>query len=316
MKDLKYTPADLKAMQAWPLARKIQVAQTRIIEWHQRHEGKVFVSVSGGKDSTVLLDLARRCHPDIEAVYVDTGLDFPEVRRFAMAKPNVTVLKPKRRFNAVVREYGWCYPSKDVANTVYYARRGSAWAKLRLDGVNADGSPSKWRKSHYVKWKYLVESPFKISAKCCGIMKEQPLNAYGRKTGKHPIVGTLAEESERRKQAWLQTGCNNFSPKHPVSKPMSFWTNQDVLAYIRGFHLPIASVYGEIVEDAKGRLYTTGEQRTGCVFCPVGCHLDKVNRFQRMKNTHPKLHKYCMEQLGLAEFLKYIGVEGWACSID
>jgi 3'-phosphoadenosine 5'-phosphosulfate sulfotransferase (PAPS reductase)/FAD synthetase len=310
MKDLKYTPADLKIMQAWPLARKVQVAQTRIMEWHQRYGGKVSVSVSGGKDSAVLLDLARRCCPDIEAVYVNTGLDFPEVRSFAINMSNVTVLKPKRRFDEVVREHGWRYPSKDVANTVYYARQGSAWAKHRLEGINADGSPSKWRKSHYTKWQYLVDSPFKISAKCCGIMKEQPLNEYGRKTGKHPIVGALAEESERRRQAWLQTGCNNFSAKQPVSKPMSFWTNQDVLTYIRNFNIPIASVYGEIKEDKKGRLYTTGEQRTGCVFCPVGCHLDKVNRFQRMRKTHPKLHKYCMDVLGLGAFLKYIGVEG------
>jgi hypothetical protein len=44
------------------------------------------------------------------------------------------------------------------------------------------------------------------------------------------------------------------------------------------------------------------------VFCPVGCHLDKVNRFQRMATTHPKLHEYCMDALGLGAFLDYIGV--------
>jgi len=47
----KYTKEDLKIMQSWPLERKIRVTQTRIIEWYQRFEGKVYVSFSGGKDS-------------------------------------------------------------------------------------------------------------------------------------------------------------------------------------------------------------------------------------------------------------------------
>jgi 3'-phosphoadenosine 5'-phosphosulfate sulfotransferase (PAPS reductase)/FAD synthetase len=56
----KHTPEDLKIMQAWPLQRKVQVTQTRIIEWYMRWGGQVFISFSGGKDSTVLLDLERR----------------------------------------------------------------------------------------------------------------------------------------------------------------------------------------------------------------------------------------------------------------
>ena len=308
MKELKHTSEDLKTMQAWSLERKIRVSQTRIVEWYHRFDGKASVSISGGKDSTVLIDLARRCFPDIEAVYVDTGLDFPEVRKFAVDTPNVTILKPKMRFDEVVREHGWCYPSKDVSLTIYYAQKGSQWAIDRLNGVNPDGTPSKYRQSHYAKWAFLLDSPFKISANCCGIMKEAPLEKHRRETGKHPIIGTMASESERRKQAWFQTGCNNFDSKKPVSKPLSFWTNQDVLQYIRDYKIPIASVYGDIVEDKKRRLKTTGEQRTGCVFCPVGCHRDKVNRFQRMAVTHPKLHKYCMNALGLGAFLDYIGV--------
>ena len=304
----KHNAGDLKIMQAWPLSRKIMVTQTRIMEWYYRFDGKVSVSISGGKDSAILLDLARRCFPDIEAVYVNTGLDFPEVRKFAVDTPNVTVLQPKMRFDDVVREHGWCYPSKDVAHTIYYARKGSRWALERLNGVNADGSPSEWRKSHYKKWAFLLDAPFKISANCCGIMKEAPLDKYRKETGRQPIVGTMATESTRRRQAWFQTGCNNFDSKQPVSKPLSFWTNDDALRYIRDYKLPIASVYGDIVEDGGGRLTTTGEQRTGCVFCPVGCHRDKINRFQRMAVTHPKLHEYCMDALGLGAFLDYIGV--------
>lgn len=304
----KHTREDLKIMQSWTLARKISVTQTRIIEWYQRFEGKVAVSFSGGKDSTVLLDLARRCYPDIEAIYVNTGLDYPEVRKFAVNTPNVTVLRPIMKFDEVVHEYGWCFPSKDVADKIYHARKGAKWALNCLQGVNMDGSPNRWRQSHYKKWIFLLEAPFKISANCCDIMKEIPLDKYQRDTGKKPLMGTMAIESERRRYGWLQTGCNNFDSKRPVSKPISFWTNQDILQYIRDYSIPIASVYGSIVEDSKGRLSTTGEQRTGCVFCPAGCHLNKVNKFQRLAKTHPKMHDYVINKLGLKELLDYVGV--------
>jgi hypothetical protein len=69
------------------------------------------------------------------------------------------------------------------------------------------------------------------------------------------------------------------------------------------------------VEDEKGGLKTTGCSRTGCVFCMFGCHLEKEpNRFQMLKETHPKLHEYMLKPvseggLGLKEVLDYIGVK-------
>ena len=295
-------------MQAWPLWKKIQVTQTRIMEFYYRFEGKVFIAISGGKDSCVLGDLARRCFPDIEAVFCDTGLEFESVRKVALNTLNVTVIKPTMRFDEVVRTHGWCFPSKDVARSVYYARKGSQWALNRFLGINDDGTPSKYRQSHYVKWAYLVDAPFIISDNCCDVMKLAPFRKYEKESGKRSIVGTMAVESERRKQAWLKSGCNHFDTKHPISKPMSFWTTQDVLEYIQKYNIPIASVYGDILADKKGLLTTTGETRTGCVFCPAGCHREKTNRFQRMAQNHPKLHDYCMNALGLGAFLDYIGV--------
>jgi len=304
----KHTSEDLKIMQAWPLWKKIQVTQAKIIEWHFRFNGMVSVSISGGKDSAVLLDLARRCFPDIEAVFVDTGLEYPEVREIAKSTENVTVLRPALRFDEVVKIHGWCYPSKDVAHTIYYARKGSEWALRRMKGLGPDYLPNGFNHDRYGKWAFLLDAPFIISAKCCDIMKENPLHRFSKVSGKYPIIGMMAIESQRRRKAWFQTGCNGFDTKQPKSKPLSFWTEQDILQYIRQYNIPIASVYGDIVEDKKGRLSTTGEKRTGCTFCPVGCHRDKINRFQRMSQTHPKLYDYCMNALGLGAFLDFIGV--------
>lgn len=59
---------------------------------------------------------------------------------------------------------------------------------------------------------------------------------------------------------------------------------------------------------------TTGEKRTGCMFCGFGCHLEKSpNRFERMKSTHPQIWNYCIRPkdqggLGMGEVLDFIHV--------
>ena len=110
-----------------------------------------------------------------------------------------------------------------------------------------------------------------------------------------------------RKQSWIRNGCNAFESREPLSQPMAFWTEQDVLEYIDYFHLEIASCYGKIIRvDYKGRnvdeskcktckLATSGCARTGCVYCAFGLHSERgETRFQRLARTHPKLYEYCI----------------------
>ncbi len=107
-------------MQSWDLDRKIQVTTARIMEWYEHYNGLVYVAFSGGKDSTVLLDLVRRIYPDVPAVFCDTGLEFPEIRQFAMSVNNVVVLRPEMNFKKVIETYGYPIVSKRVADTVEY----------------------------------------------------------------------------------------------------------------------------------------------------------------------------------------------------
>lgn len=130
----KHTPEDLRTMQAWTLERKIQVTQTRIIEWYQHWEGQVYVSFSGGKDSTVLLDLVRRVYPEVEAVFLDTGLEFPEIRKFVKTINNVTWVRPKMAFSDIIKKCGYPIISKETSERVHYAKRGKAWAINALNG--------------------------------------------------------------------------------------------------------------------------------------------------------------------------------------
>lgn len=163
------------------------------------------------------------------------------------------------------------------------------------------------------KYKFMLEADFEISNRCCSVMKKRPFALYGKKTGKVGMTAQMASESRLRTQKWLQNGCNAFNTKHPISNPMSFWTEQDVLLYIYQNKIPIASVYGEVVKEVEvegqldfedlgifelGRptLRTTGCNRTGCMFCGFGCHLEPPGegRFERLKVTHPKIYDYIM----------------------
>lgn len=285
----------LKELQSLPLYRKIGITVARILEWYNRWDGKVFISFSGGIDSTVLLDIARKCIPDIEAVFVDTGLEYPELREFVKTIDNVTWVKPAKRFDEVIKEYGYPVISKEVSKNLEYAQRGAEWARKYMKGLDTYGNANEWR-SRYTKYEYLIDAPFKISAKCCDIMKKAPAHLYARKTGKKAILGTMASESQLRRTEWIKHGCNSYGGRHPHSTPMAFWTKEDVLAYLYYYKIPYASVYGDIVMDKHCKLYNTGVARTGCVFCMYGLHLEKEpNRFQQLKQTHPKLWEYCLK---------------------
>ena len=175
----------------------------------------------------------------------------------------------------------------------------------------------------------MLDAPFEVSDHCCSVFKKNPSRSYEKQSGRVPILGQMAEESRKRAQGWLKTGCNAFEAKRPQSNPMAFWTEQDVLAYIKKYHVTICSVYGDVIEDNSNndnidgqmrfddlspefwsdemqqpKLKTTGCDRTGCMFCGYGCHLEKPGegRFERMKKTHPQIYDYIMrptEQGGL-----------------
>ena len=205
------------------------------------------------------------------------------------------------------------------------------------------GQKSQFNKE---KWLPMVYMPFMISHYCCFKMKKSPMKQYQHKNNLYPILGTLAEESRVRKQAWIRHGCNAFEGSSPTSQPLSFWTEQDILAYIvkyadsiiemrkkalfsrvgtddisvllasgltlgqtieKDYSSPIASVYGDIVSVVDGDEYQpkdmmgnvgcnlkcTGCQRTGCIFCGFGFHLDKgETRFQMLARTHPRQYEY------------------------
>ena len=128
----KRTKEDLRELQALPLDLKILKTKNRIKEYYDFFGGQVYVSFSGGKDSTVLLHIAREIYPDIEAVFVNTGLEYPEIQRFVKTFDNVTILRPKMRFDEVIKKYGYPIISKEVSQRIYEYRHNPSGCMVIL----------------------------------------------------------------------------------------------------------------------------------------------------------------------------------------
>lgn len=286
------TKEELRNLQALPLELKVAKTQARIKEWVEHYgEDKVYVSFSGGKDSTVLLHLCRELYPNIPAVFVNTGLEFPEIQSFVKSFDNVTILYPKMSFSEVIKTKGYPIISKAVAHIIAIARSSPNGATAQ-NFVYTDHPTSKY---NVYRYRQLLETDFIISDQCCYVMKKNPVRKYGRESKRFPLVATMAYESVTREKAWLKDGCNSFNIEHPVSSPMSFWEESDVLQYIKQNNLKIASCYGNIIQDTTTcSLCTSGCDRTGCIFCGFGAHIEKESRFKRLKETHPKQYNYCI----------------------
>ena len=310
-----FTKEDLKRFQAESLDDKYQRTLAKVSEWFARWNDEVYVSFSGGKDSTVLADIcARWCaivNTPLYLVFVDTGLEYPEIRhhvkdfaQWLRDKYNIEVvldiLRPEMQFHEVIKRYGYPIISKEISECVSQGRsaleRGDGVYNYRLLKLQGKALDKEGRPSLYNKQKYepLLYTDFLCSHECCNVMKKKPAKQYAKHTGRKPITAQMAEESNLRTQQWLKNGCNGFKMKSPISNPMSFWTEQDVLQYIFEENLPIAPVYGEVVH-IDNKFITTGCNRTGCMFCAFGCHLEKSpSRFEKLKETHPRQYEYCI----------------------
>lgn len=349
----KHLPHDLKQMQSLPLEAKIMMSTKRTEAWFIHWCENVYVSFSGGIDSTVLADLvARVCARygyKLYLLFVNTGLEYPEIQKFVkffaewlrntyQIDVQLDIVRPKMRFDEVLKKHGYPVISKSVSHAVGIAKRNPD-GKVMQNVFN----PENKGRFGFHKYKFLIDSDIPASDECCNVMKKAPAKKYSKETGRMPILGTMADESSLRYSKWLKYGCNAFEGKNPSSQPLSFWTKQDILHYIKKFNVPYCPVYGDIIPTSKEEqhegqlttfdvlndyegtdLTTTGCDRTGCIFCMFGCHLEKEpNRFQRLKETHPRQYEYCIkggemvdgkwqpskEGLGLGKVLDFIGVK-------
>lgn len=283
----------LKRLQKIPLDQKVNISLQRIDKFINGMKENVYVSFSGGKDSTVLLHLVRQINPNIKAVFVDTGLEYPEIRDFVKTVDNVEWLKPKYTFKEVIDKYGYPLPSKDVAQKIEEVKHTKSTKLLnkRLYGTDK-GNIGKIPE----KWKFLIDAPFECSKKCCNYLKLNPSKRYEKENNVFPFIGIMASDSVNRYNTIIENGCTVFDGNRPHSYPLFHWNEEDIWQYIKEKNIPYS------------KIYDMGYDRTGCMFCMFGYWhpSNKNNRFTRMKETHPKQYNYCMNKLGLKDIINYV----------
>lgn len=297
----RHTAEELKEMQSYPLSMKIALTKDRIRGWYKEYNGNVFVSRSGGKDSDVLGHIVKSMYPDVPQVFINTGLEWDSVRKHGIEVSD-KVLYPEMNFVEVIKKYGYPVIGKEVAQRVCEARE-------KPDGESARRFTDCEHNRRYPEFSmegyaWLLEAPFLISHRCCRIMKKNPSKNFEKQTGMKPFVGTLADESRLRRSNWIRHGCNAFDLSRPVSAPLSFWTENDILQYIKDYNVDIADVYGNVVYEKDGYIYyenlfgdgnlaLTGLERTGCCFCLFGISRDK-ERLLKLKEIEPKKYNFVM----------------------
>jgi 3'-phosphoadenosine 5'-phosphosulfate sulfotransferase (PAPS reductase)/FAD synthetase len=276
---------ELRERQAWPLEQKIDHS-LGVIEQFVSRLGKdnVYVSFSGGKDSTVLLDLCRIIYPDIKAVFCNTGNEYPDIVYFVRDKikngENIEIIQPKIKPKDVLAKYGFPLVSKEQSRCVRDIRTTKS-QKLRNYRLNGDNGRKAGTLSK--KWKYLIEEPYMTSHYCCHKLKKEPFRNYDRDNNVSPILGIMADESMQRTTAYINNGsCNMFREGNGKSMPLSIWLEKDIWDYIKMRKLPIAEIYYK------------GAKRTGCMFCGYGCQFKNDNRLKLVYDMYPKMYSLFM----------------------
>jgi len=328
----------MQALQSLPYEVKVKKAKQRIREFIYGCDQlgyNTHVSV-GGLDSITLLCLIRSMGIDIPAVSVSTLEDKSIIQ--VHKQLGVIMLKPLKTKHEVLQDEGFPVISKKIATKIMALQEpteknatirhaiitGECGEKGHFATNSRMQLPQKWLElfggyeNENEGTNYQIP-PFKVSSKCCEIMKERPCDMWAKENNSKPFLGLMASEGGRRQEALEEHGCNYFGKTTIRSAPFAPFLRNDLLQLALDLNVPIPEIYGHIERDPNGNLKTTGAQRTGCEMCGFGIHMEKrPHRFDKLYDRNPKawdywMYKCCTDEngnkYGWGLVLDYIGVE-------
>lgn len=266
---------------ALPLSQKILLSKSRIRDFYDHFDGQVFLCFSGGKDSQVLGEIIREMsggYRDIEFVFFNTHNEHPSVREI-VDRYGATVVDVPTTPAEVVREYGYPLFNKEIAKFIYDIQRNVPYTN------DPNAKNAKLIAQISEKYADFINSPLRISHKCCDILKKLPSLEFSRRTGKHPILATLAVESHMRFIQYLNHGCNSFEGKIQ-STPLGFWSSANILEFVAQRNMKLAKVYKQGISHGlfgSGQCKLYGATQTGCMFCGFGKGVDFAYKVLKAK---------------------------------
>lgn len=293
-------------------------------------EWKVLISFSGGKDSTVLLDLVVKIHKKIKSkvklipAYA-YEITFPETLVFIKKiisnyqKKNkylqeLLLAKPKLPWFEILKQKGYPIYSKQISvilnrikkvkskngltrwifgiNTSRYKLSKNRLFLLdnRMKDFTSCIPTNKFDEFYNYFKNSLLINDYDYSEKCCDYVKG------GLKHNKTPsFVGTMASESELRKKSWIHNGCNILNGHKLLSRPLSLFETKDIWKYIYKNRIQINKIYGykPSAKTYENSISSLKYERLGCISCPYGSHLEtnkKLNRFQTLYHQSKQLY--------------------------
>lgn len=336
------TYEEMAQLQSLPYELKIQHAENKAKEFYYAARDRlgkdVHVSV-GGLDSITLFLFLRHIGLSVPGISVSILEDksIQEVHRTL----GIEAIAPYKSKAAVIQEFGFPVISKAKASKIELLQTPNNPKQTFIHAIMTGDMgeqggyghskklklPDKWLRLFAGLYQehrpdmYCKVAPFKVSAKCCKHMKEDPCDAWARENESVPYLGLMASEGGQREHGLVKNGCNYYGKTTIRSCPFAIFTRKDLLRLALELDVPVPKAYGEIAKRSDGTLYTTRAQRTGCSMCGFGIHIEKrPHRFDRLREDNPKEWEYWMyrcakddntgEMYGWGRVLDWIGV-GW-----
>lgn len=268
------------------------------------------VSISGGADSDIMLDLCQKVGIMERMTYVwfDTGLEYEATkehlfdleRKYQIAIRRLKAVKP---IPLCCHTYGQPFLSKYISEQMARLQRHNfMWEDLPYETLrecyHGCDTALKWWCNLYDKpgftrpsqfsigrnkglKEFIVENPphFPISSKCCHYAKKMTSQQFAKQNGTDLSV-TGVRKSEGGIRATAYDGC--FSAKDYTGiatyRPL-FWYPNDA-----------KKQYEDVFQIEHSRCYTAyGMKRTGCVGCPYNPKI--LEELAVISHFEPKLYR-------------------------
>ncbi len=269
---------------------------------------KIAVSVSGGSDSDIIIDLCKRLDPySINTVYVfvNTGLEYQATKdhlKYLEGRYGITIhrLPAKMPIPLAIKEYGQPCFSKTASEYIHrlqlhdfqwedepfevllkkYPRCDSAlrwWCNKKGEGSMFGINRNKWLKE------FLIAHPptFAISNMCCQKSKKDTMHDMFEEINPDlAIVGIRKAEGGARAGISSCFASSNEKQDYDTYRPVFWYKQADKRAYEQNFNICHSRCYSEY-----------GLPRTGCVGCPFGNNFEQ--ELEVCEKYEPKLAKAC-----------------------